>query len=68
MILPTIRDLKNANEPRQEQEEVAQHDAFTREHAHWFKKPVEKRVKELPKQNWFNELINADKDPGEHEL
>ncbi|GKE35136.1 hypothetical protein Tco_1454458, partial [Tanacetum coccineum] len=59
--------FKDDDKPRQEQEEVAQHDAFTGEHAHWFKQPGEKRVK-LPEQNWFNELVNADKDPREYEL
>nr|GEW68472.1 hypothetical protein [Tanacetum cinerariifolium] len=33
--------FKDADEPKQEQEEVAQHDAFIGEHAHWFKKPGE---------------------------
>ncbi|GKD02772.1 hypothetical protein Tco_1177746 [Tanacetum coccineum] len=60
--------FEDAHEPKQEQEEVAQHDAFTGEHAHWFKKPYEKRAEELPEQSWFNELVNADKDPGEHKL
>ncbi|GJQ93368.1 hypothetical protein Tco_0004507 [Tanacetum coccineum] len=64
----TYERFEDAHEPKQEQEEVAQHNAFIGEHAHWFKKPYEKRAEELPEQSWFNELVNADKDPGEHEL
>ncbi|GJU81011.1 hypothetical protein Tco_1283376 [Tanacetum coccineum] len=59
--------FKDDDKPRQEQEEVAQHDEFTGEHAYWFKQPGEKRVK-LLEQNWFNELVNADKDLREYEL
>ncbi|GJS49915.1 alpha/beta hydrolases superfamily protein [Tanacetum coccineum] len=49
-------------------EEEVRHDSLTEEHAHWFKQPSEKRSEELPEQSLFNELVDADKEPEEHEL
>ncbi|GJV37860.1 zinc knuckle CX2CX4HX4C containing protein [Tanacetum coccineum] len=37
-------------------------------HSNWFKQPNEKKIEERPEKRWFNELVDADKDPREHEL
>ncbi|GKC62618.1 hypothetical protein Tco_1095216 [Tanacetum coccineum] len=65
--LTNFESFANAYKPRQEQEED-QHDAFSRKHDNLFKQPGEKKTIELPKQSWFNELLDADKDLREHEL
>ncbi|GKC91585.1 hypothetical protein Tco_1152234 [Tanacetum coccineum] len=65
---PKRENLKMLMNQDKNKRKLLQHDACTKEHAHWFKQPGEKRVEELPEQNWFNELVNADKDPREHKL
>ncbi|GKB53691.1 hypothetical protein Tco_0904444 [Tanacetum coccineum] len=58
----------DADKPQQQEQEVPTEE-FGGQHANWFKQPNEKNsIKDAPEQSRFNELVDADKDPEEHEL
>ncbi|GJV66968.1 hypothetical protein Tco_1482477 [Tanacetum coccineum] len=58
----------DADEPQQQEQEVPTEE-FGGQHVNWFKQPNEKNsIKDAPEQSRFNELVDADKDPEEHEL
>ncbi|GKB59028.1 hypothetical protein Tco_0915214, partial [Tanacetum coccineum] len=61
-----IERVEDAEEPRQEeeQEHEVQSDVLGKHNPVWF----QKAEKELPEQSWFNELVDAEEEPEEHEL